>query len=151
MGAFILHQQLRKRWLRQQVSTTDVESELQAQYQRFHEAAGEPDFWNSHQNFHVWPGLFQICVALGQRLRIPIMRSHHRYTIPRDRTASSYSSQSSCFLVKKPSHQPVGKVRAKSRHVDARRPGLHARLQRGTSFLRGSSDAFALGFYQGCR
>ena len=89
-GSFYPPSALRKRWLRRQVSTTDVESELQAQYQRFHEAAGEPDFWNSHQNFHVWPGLFQICVALGQRLRIPIMRSHHRYTIPRDGTAISY-------------------------------------------------------------
>ena len=89
-GSFYPPSALRKRWLRRQVSTTDVESELQAQYQRFHEAAGQPDFWNSHQNFHVWPGLFQICVALGRRLRIPRMRSHRRYTVPRDRTASSF-------------------------------------------------------------
>ena len=128
-GSFYPPSALRKRWLRQQVSTTDVESELQAQYQRFHEAAGEPDFWNSHQNFHVWPGLFQICVTLGQRLRIPKMRSHRRYTVPRDRTAISYHLSHPVSWLKSRVISQWAKI-AKSRNADARRPGLYARLRR---------------------
>src|SRR5262245_59704940 len=82
--------QFRQRWRQRRVNTMEIRAELRAQYQRFHETAGQPDFWNSHQNFPIWPGLFQICVALGQRLRIPRMRSHRRYTVPRDRTAITY-------------------------------------------------------------
>ncbi|MGH7793415.1 MAG: carbohydrate deacetylase [Candidatus Binatia bacterium] len=89
-GSFYSPLQLRRLWLRHRIAAKDVEVELQAQYERFCEVAGEPEFWNTHQNFHVWPGLFRICLSLGRRLQIPKMRCHRRFTVPRDRTARSY-------------------------------------------------------------
>jgi predicted glycoside hydrolase/deacetylase ChbG (UPF0249 family) len=82
--------QLRQRWLRRQIEAGEVQAELQAQYQRFSLVAGRPDFWNTHQNFHVFPGFFAVCVALGQTLQIPAMRCHRRFTVPHTQTPMAY-------------------------------------------------------------
>lgn len=92
-GHFHSASQLRRRWLRRQVNVPEVQAELQAQYQRFCEVVGQPDFWNTHQNFHVWPRLFEVCVALGQELHIPAMRCHRRFTVPRTSTPAVYHLQ----------------------------------------------------------
>ena len=89
-GQFYPPQQLRRRWLRGRIAVDDVRTELEAQYQRFCDIAGEPDFWNTHQNFHVWPGLFSLCTGLARELKIPSMRCHRRFTVPRDRSATSH-------------------------------------------------------------
>jgi chitin disaccharide deacetylase len=89
-GQFYSPQQLRRRWLRGKIAVDDIRVELDAQYQRFITVAGEPDFWNTHQNFHVWPGLFSLCLTLARELKIPSMRCHRRFTVPRDRSATSH-------------------------------------------------------------
>jgi predicted glycoside hydrolase/deacetylase ChbG (UPF0249 family) len=89
-GTFYPAVQLRQRWRQRQVNATEIHAELRAQYQRFCTLAGQPDFWNTHQNFHVFPGLFNVCVALGQELHIPAMRCHRRFTVPRTQTPISY-------------------------------------------------------------
>jgi predicted glycoside hydrolase/deacetylase ChbG (UPF0249 family) len=59
---------LRRRWATGRVRLSEIKAELRAQVARFCDIAGKPDFWNTHQNFHVFPGLFKACVALGQEL-----------------------------------------------------------------------------------
>jgi hypothetical protein len=81
---------LRRRWLAGKIDRTEVRAELTAQYERFRTLAGAPDFWNTHQNVHVFPGLFQFFVALGQTLKIPAMRSHERVTLPAHGSAFAY-------------------------------------------------------------
>ena len=88
-GTFHSPAQLRRLWIQRRIAADDVKTELQAQYRRFCDAAGQPDFWNTHQNFHVWPGLYGLCVALGQQLQIPKMRSHRRF-LARNRTMVFY-------------------------------------------------------------
>src|SRR5262245_55538218 len=85
-GTFYDPVQFRERWRQRRVNTTEIRAELRAQSQRFCTIADQPDFWNTHQNFHVFPGLFAVCVALGQELHIPAMRCHRRFTVPRTQT-----------------------------------------------------------------
>src|SRR6266511_3990969 len=99
-GNFLPASQLRCRWLLRRISPAELTAELRAQYQRFCEVAGEPDFWNTHENVHVLPGLFETCVALGQALRIPAMRCHRRLTMPRDTTRRRYNLHHPLYWVK---------------------------------------------------
>jgi predicted glycoside hydrolase/deacetylase ChbG (UPF0249 family) len=82
-GSFHSLGELRRRWLRRRIDPQQVKGELTAQFERFRTLAGQPDFWNTHQNVHVFPGLFSLFVGIGQKLNIPAMRSHRRITIPR--------------------------------------------------------------------
>jgi chitin disaccharide deacetylase len=86
-GEFYSNSQFRHRWLFGRIDATEIKDELRAQVQRFRQVAGRPDFWNTHQNVHVLPRLFQLCVAAGQELGIPAMRSHRRLTVPRNTSA----------------------------------------------------------------
>lgn len=72
------------RWaaLTRKTNFAELRAELSAQYDRFRAVAAQPDFWNTHQNVHVFPGLFQLCVKLARELKIPAMRSHRRFTAP---------------------------------------------------------------------
>jgi predicted glycoside hydrolase/deacetylase ChbG (UPF0249 family) len=81
---------LRRRWLTRRLDGAEVRAELRAQYERFSALAGRPDFWNTHQDVHVFPGLFQLFVELGNVLKIPAMRCHERFTVPLHGTASAY-------------------------------------------------------------
>lgn len=89
-GIFHSPLELRRRWLTGRVKLTEIQAELRAQFQRFCEVTGLPDFWNTHQNSHVFPGLFSACVLLGKKLLIPAMRSHRRITVPRNTTPIRY-------------------------------------------------------------
>jgi predicted glycoside hydrolase/deacetylase ChbG (UPF0249 family) len=99
-GTFHPALQLRQRWSKGGINVAEVRAELRAQHARLEEVAGPPAFWNTHQNFHVWPGLFNVCVALGRELGIPAMRSHRRFMVPRGQTAASYYGRHPLFWVK---------------------------------------------------
>jgi predicted glycoside hydrolase/deacetylase ChbG (UPF0249 family) len=81
---------LRHRWWARQLNFAEMRAELVMQYERFRLLAGKPDFWNTHQDVHVFPGLFQLFVEVGNALRIPVMRSHERFTLPLRGSASAY-------------------------------------------------------------
>jgi predicted glycoside hydrolase/deacetylase ChbG (UPF0249 family) len=89
-GQFWPAAEFRRRWLARRISPEQVRHELHAQYTRFVVVAGQPDFWNTHQNVHVLPGLFMVVVALAHELGIPAMRSHRRITVPRRGSALIY-------------------------------------------------------------
>jgi chitin disaccharide deacetylase len=91
---------LRRRWLARQISRTEMRAELIAQYERFQALCGAADFWNTHQNVHVLPGLFQFFVALGKELKIPAMRSHERITLPAHGSAGGYHVRHPAYWLK---------------------------------------------------
>ncbi|WP_298815795.1 carbohydrate deacetylase [Chloroflexus sp.] len=82
-GQFWPAPEFRRRWLARRIAPEQVRTELQVQYERFVAVAGQPDFWNTHQNVHVLPGLFPLVVEVARQLGIPAMRSHRRITAPR--------------------------------------------------------------------
>jgi predicted glycoside hydrolase/deacetylase ChbG (UPF0249 family) len=91
---------LRWRWLSGRVDRREVRAELTAQYERFRALAGAADFWNTHQNVHVSPGLFQFFVALGKDLKIPAMRSHERRTLPASGSAAGFHARHPGYWLK---------------------------------------------------
>lgn len=91
---------LRRRWLMRRLDVIEVRAELCAQYERFRALAGAADFWNTHQDVHVFPGLFQLLVELGIALKIPAMRSHERFTLPRHGSASAYNLRHPSYWAK---------------------------------------------------
>ena len=91
---------LRRRWLTARVNRDEVRAELIAQYERFRALAGPADFWNTHQNVHVYPGLFQFFVALGTELGITAMRSHERFTLPARGSTTSFHARHPAYWLK---------------------------------------------------
>jgi chitin disaccharide deacetylase len=91
---------LRRRWWARQLNFAEMRAELVVQYERFRLLAGKPDFWNTHQNVHVFPGLFQFFVDLGKELNIPAMRSHERITLPSRSSVSRYHLRHPAYWLK---------------------------------------------------
>jgi predicted glycoside hydrolase/deacetylase ChbG (UPF0249 family) len=83
-GKFYSRSRFRLRWLTNQIKRTELKAELSAQFKRLREVAGLPEFWNTHQDIHMLPGMFETCVSLGLELGIPAMRSHRRIMVFRD-------------------------------------------------------------------
>jgi predicted glycoside hydrolase/deacetylase ChbG (UPF0249 family) len=99
-GGFLAFAELRRRFLTGRYDPAHLRAELTAQYERFRELAGEPDFWNTHQNVHVAPGVFQLCVDLASELGIGVMRSHRRITVPKRGSAASYHLRHPVYWLK---------------------------------------------------
>lgn len=91
---------LRRRWLSGRIDRAEMRAELTAQYDRFKSLAGLADFWNTHQNVHVFPGLFQFFVNLGHELGIIAMRSHERYTLPASGSVAAYHARHPAYWFK---------------------------------------------------
>ena len=99
-GAFWRQTEFRRRWLKGRISSLEIEAELKAQFELFHRAAEAPDFWNTHQNIHVFPGLFSIFVSISQKLGIRAMRCHNRITVPLGISATLYNLRHPWFWTK---------------------------------------------------
>ena len=99
-GNFQTASQLRQRWLLRRVNIAEIAHELRAQFRQFRALAGRPDFWNTHQNVHVFPGLFDLFVSMGRELGIPAMRSHRRLTIPYQGSSATHSLQHPLYWLK---------------------------------------------------
>ena len=99
-GNFFSLQDFRRRWIRGRIRLGEVRDELLAQYQRFCDLVGGPDFWNTHQHVHVWGALFKTFVALGLELNIPAMRCHRRILVPSDAAVKGYNIRHPLFFLK---------------------------------------------------
>ena len=60
------------------LSFEEIKKELVAQYKRYFELMGQPDYWNTHQNTHVDFGVYRLFVDTAAELGINKMRSHQR-------------------------------------------------------------------------
>lgn len=81
-GEFYPYKEFRKRYREHKISNEEIKRELVAQYQRYKELLGEPDYWNTHQNVHVDMEIFQVLVDVESSLSITKMRSHQRIYVP---------------------------------------------------------------------
>jgi predicted glycoside hydrolase/deacetylase ChbG (UPF0249 family) len=89
-GSGQFRRSLRRHWLTGGVRLGELRAELQAQFERICNLGIRPDFWNTHQDVHLAPGLFQAFVRFGHELGIRRMRSHCRFTIPFGSTELGY-------------------------------------------------------------
>lgn len=80
-GEFLSAKEIRTRWLSGNIEPVHVRAELLAQYRLFADIIGTPDYWNSHENTHVYPGLFSLFVRVGKECGMSAMRSHRRVIV----------------------------------------------------------------------
>ena len=99
-GEFHPKSQFKSRWLSKKIEVDEINAELSAQFNRFFEVAGMPDFWCTHQDIHIFPGLFKTCVDIGVKLGIPAMRSHRRIVVSRNYTPTIYNISHPVFWLK---------------------------------------------------
>ena len=81
-GLFYSYAEFRRRYRKKLISKLDIEVELKAQYERFCDVLGQPDYWNTHQNVHVDFGIYKVFVKIATKLGINKMRSHQRIYVP---------------------------------------------------------------------
>lgn len=81
-GNFLSYSEIRKKCKNHSYDLNEVKLEMSAQYRRFTEICGEPDYWNTHENVHVYPGLYRLFRNVSLDLGIKKMRSHQRIFIP---------------------------------------------------------------------
>lgn len=77
-GNFFPPSEFVRRLRRKQIKRTELRNELIAQYQKYVELCGVPDYWNTHQNTHVNLEVFYIFLNLAAELNIPKMRFHKK-------------------------------------------------------------------------
>jgi hypothetical protein len=133
-GSFLPLAELRRRLLRRAVPLDQVRAELEAQYQRLLAVAGQPDFWNSHEGAHVFPGLFQLCVELALALGIRAMRSHRRLAVFEGSSPLGFYMRRPAYLLKS------ALVRRWSAWAERR----GARMPQGSIVILGSGERPAL-------
>jgi chitin disaccharide deacetylase len=97
-GNFHTFGEFRKRLRAKSISLNEVQLELRAQLDCLQASIGTIEFWNSHQNIHLWPGLFQLFVALALDAGIRKMRCNSRITLVRNRLG--YNLRNIEYLVK---------------------------------------------------
>ncbi len=81
-GNFFKYSEFRGKYRKGEIKDEDIVKELKAQYKRFKEVCGEPDYWNTHQNTHVDFKIFKLFVLVAKELNIRKMRSHQRVYVP---------------------------------------------------------------------
>lgn len=81
-GNFLSYNQIREAGKNKQYNHEQVRTEMIAQYKRYLEICGEADYWNTHQNVHVYPDLYPVFRDVSIELGINKMRSHQRIFVP---------------------------------------------------------------------
>lgn len=81
-GRFLSYNKIREACKNKKYDFAQVKSEMVAQYKRYVEICGEPDYWNTHQNVHVYPDLYPLFRDVSLELGIRKMRSHRRIFVP---------------------------------------------------------------------
>ena len=81
-GAFLSYNQIREKCKSKTYLYEEVITEMKAQYDRYVEICGQPDYWNTHENVHVHPWLYGLFVRESLKQGIIKMRSHRRIYIP---------------------------------------------------------------------
>ncbi len=99
-GMFYSRPQFLRKWLANQVNISELKAEFLAQIQRLRKLVGLPDFWNTHQDIHMLPGMFKTCVSLGLEFGIPAMRSHRRIMVFRHTSPTRHYLRHPIFWLK---------------------------------------------------
>lgn len=81
-GGFHSFAEFRRLFRKKRICKAEVICELKAQYQRFLPLAGQPDYWNTHENVNVEPELFSLFVQTANTLGIMKMRGYQRIYVP---------------------------------------------------------------------
>ena len=101
-GNFLSFPEIRERCKSKTYDFGEIAEEMAAQYQRYREICGEPDYWNTHENVHVYPGLYQLFRDRSLDFGIKKMRTHKRIYVP---AANGKSDKSFVWTITNPAKQ----------------------------------------------
>lgn len=65
-------------YLQGKINKNEITNELTAQYNKFKEIYGEPDYFNTHEHIHLVPDLFKLIYSLSDRLGIKNSRCNKK-------------------------------------------------------------------------
>lgn len=77
-GVFWEIDKFKKKYRCGEIARQDLEKELEAQYLRFKEVCGEPDYWNTHENSSLELRSFKAFESVAKRHGIPATRTFQR-------------------------------------------------------------------------
>ncbi len=98
-GDFYSYPEFRRRLKKNLLSFDEIRKELIAQFNRYYELLGQPDYWNTHQNTHVDFGIYRLFVDTAIELGIYKMRSHQRIYV---RGSNKYQKKSFLWRMEEP-------------------------------------------------
>ncbi len=81
-GKFLSYTQIREKCKKQTYNFDEVVLEMKSQFERYVDICGSPDYWNTHENVHVYPKLYQLFAENSLSFGIKKMRSHQRILVP---------------------------------------------------------------------
>ena len=81
-GEFLSYSKIREKCKNKTYNFDEVVIEMEAQFKRYLEICGAPDYWNTHENVHVYPKLYQLFAEKSLQFGIKKMRSHQRIFVP---------------------------------------------------------------------
>lgn len=81
-GLFLSYSEIREKCRNSTYDFNEVACEMKAQYERYLEICGEPDYWNTHENVHVYPKIYQLFRDVSLDFGITKMRSNQRVFVP---------------------------------------------------------------------
>lgn len=90
-GKFLSYNEIREKCKKSTYSFEELALEMKAQYDKYVDICGEPDYWNTHENVHVYPGLYQLFRDVSLGFGIKKMRTHQRIFVPASNKKSDKS------------------------------------------------------------
>lgn len=81
-GYFLPYKRIREKCRAKTYLKREVEVEMKAQHDRYVSICGQPDYWNTHENVHVHPWLYQLFCDVNMSYGIRKMRTHRRIYVP---------------------------------------------------------------------
>lgn len=81
-GVFWSYSEFRRRFRKNMISIEEIKRELGAQYHRYIDICGEPDYWNTHHNIHVDFKIFEVFLDMASKFKICKMRNNQRVYVP---------------------------------------------------------------------
>lgn len=80
-GTFFSASELKRRRREGKIEDRQVLAELKAQYQKFYEIVGAPDYWNTHEHVHFNFGFFELFTQAARELGIQSMRCNRKIPV----------------------------------------------------------------------
>lgn len=99
-GSFLDLRTLRHCLLLGQVNFEELAAEMAEQYKRCATLIGQPDFWNVHENAHLYPRIFDVFVTTARELGIPRMRSNCRLPVFQNGDATKWHLSNAPYWMK---------------------------------------------------
>jgi predicted glycoside hydrolase/deacetylase ChbG (UPF0249 family) len=120
-GVFWPIDEFRRRYKKGLISESELEAELQNQFDIYYKNFGQPDYWNSHENSSLYPAPFKVFKKVALKKGIRATRNFQRVYVDydncrgfkrklRELLVSSYVNFKYGIIEKRNFHMPDGRI-----------------------------------------